>query len=118
MRTFLLSIEVHLEKPMELVSEEGMEKAKLAGFVQELGVRAEDEAAAKALVRAEVEAADLGPAQKTELIFIEIDEIESDGAQLSEAERPEATSRSRPGEAPPVEPGVYRRSGRSFYSEE
>lgn len=99
MRTYLVSIEVHLSKPLELVSGEGGAITRLAGFVQELSVRAEDEAAMRAFVRAEVDGAELGPDQKSEIIFIEIDELD-------------------PGMEPPGEPGVYGSSGRSFYSEE
>jgi len=101
MRVFWLAVEVHLEKPIALVGDDGEEeRAKLAGFVQELGCSAEDEAAARALVRAHVAAYDLGPEQHTDVIFSHIEELD-------------------PAEAPPgAGAGVWFATGRSFYSEE
>jgi hypothetical protein len=99
MRVFWVSIEVHLAQSIALVTELGNERAQLAGFVQELGVRAADEEGAKGVVRAHVATYDLGEAQTSDVIFLSIDEVED-------------------GEAPNDERAVWFETGRSFYSEE
>jgi hypothetical protein len=91
---------VHLARPLPLVGDEGeRERARLSGFVQELAVRAADEPEARAIVTGHVASYDLGPEQQTEVIFIEIAEIED-------------------GEAPVDARGVWFSTARSFYSEE
>lgn len=91
---------MHLEQPLDLVDDAGSgKKAKLAGFVQELAVRAGGEAEARAIAAEHVAKYELGPEQKIDVLILEIQEIE-DGA------------------APPDASRVWFESGRSFYSEE
>src|SRR5688500_12010748 len=77
MLSFWVSIEVHLAKPLSLMSDEGdRERAQRAGLVQALGVSAVDQAAMKDIVRARVALYELGGEQSMEIVFGEIEEID------------------------------------------
>jgi hypothetical protein len=103
MRVFWVAIEVHLAEPMALVGDGGAEeRAELRGFVQELGCTAEDRAAAEEIVRAHVAGYELGPGQKTDVIFSHIEELDP-------SEAPEGATGAT---------GVWFATGRSFYSED
>lgn len=110
MRIFWVSVDVRLGTPLVLVGDrEGVERARLIGFVQELGCTAEDAGRAEAQVRAHLARYDLGPDQTIEP---ELDAIEELSAEdLDEELLAKAT-------ADPHQPGVWFTTGRSFYSEE
>lgn len=116
MTIFWASIEVHLEKAIMLVSDDGAEeRASLAGFVQELGCTAPDEATMRMHIEAHVRAYDLGPGQVLDVVFREIERLE-----LSEVEEEITADPTRRDHllGDPRAVGVWYATGRTFYSEE
>lgn len=112
MGVYWVSIEVHLAEPLSLVGDDGeREKAVLRGFVQELGCTASDEVALAALVEAHVQRYDLGPAGKSEILFLETLAVDPATDLDDDPELLEALARA-PG------PGVWFEGHRAFYSEE
>lgn len=112
MPSFWVSLEARLENPLELLSDDGRTlRARLIGFVQELGCTARDEEALRRIVDAHVRASAPAEAGAVDLTWTKIvnvapEDIEADEGLRSKIMKPLRAE------------GVWFETARSFYSQD